>query len=118
MIQPPPNTRTLADLRRRIDRLDRRLVAALAERQRLVEAIAMLKVNPDAVHDPARVSHVLANVLEAAAAARLCPATARAVWEVLVECSAAHQIVWLRQNAIGRGSRKTPDSRPRDWSSP
>ena len=112
MTRPPSELRTLAGLRRGIDRLDRRLVVLLAERQRLVEAIAMVKADPGAVRDPARVSRVLANVLEAATTARLCPATARAVWRVLVECSTAHQVAWLRRNTIGSRAPRTRDPRP------
>lgn len=78
-------------LRTEVDHLDRILVHGLAERQRLVEAVARLKGDPSRVRDPARVEAVLANVLTAAEGAGLSPDIALPVWRVLVERSAAHE---------------------------
>lgn len=86
----------LTALRTELDALDRRVVEALARRQRIVEAIARVKGDPAKVLDPARVEAVLANVLQAASVAGLSTAIAEPVWRVLVERCADHQAAWLR----------------------
>lgn len=90
------NGRKLADLRMELDALDRRVVEALACRQRLVEAIARLKGDPARVRDPDRVEAVLTNVLQAAGVAGLSAAIAEPVWRLLVERCADHEAAWLR----------------------
>lgn len=95
-MSPDPETRlALARLRARLDALDRRLVRRLAERQRLVEAVARLKGDASRVRDPARIEAVLSNVLGAAGAAGLSPAIAEPVWRLLVERCAAHEAAIL-----------------------
>lgn len=83
---------SLAALRARIDEADRRLVRILAERQRLTEAVADLKGDAGAVHDPRRVHEVLAHVREAADAAGLSRAIALPLWRRLIACFTRHQI--------------------------
>lgn len=95
-----PEALELARLRARLDALDRRLVQELAQRQRLVEAVARLKGDPARVRDPARVEAVLANVLGEARRAGLSADIAAPVWRELVERSAAHEAAWLRAEAI------------------
>lgn len=95
--------RNLADLRTELDALDRRVVEALARRQRIVEAIARLKGDPARVRDPDRVEAVLANVLQAAGLAGLSAAIAEPVWRLLVERCADHEAVWLTAHAGDRG---------------
>jgi len=85
----------LKRLRADIDQLDRALVGRLAERQRLVEAVARLKVDPERVRDPVRIEAVLANVLQAAAVGGLSRAIAEPVWRALMECSADHETAML-----------------------
>lgn len=95
-MSPDPETRlALARLRARLDALDRRLVRRLAERQRLVEAVARLKGDASRVRDPARIEAVLSNVLGAAGAAGLSPAIAEPVGRLLVERCAAHEAAIL-----------------------
>lgn len=89
----------LAELRTELDALDRRVVEALARRQRLVEAIAPLKGDPARVRDPARVEAVLANVLHAAGLAGLSAAIAEPVWRLLVDRCADHEAAVLRSRA-------------------
>lgn len=89
----------LVKLRARIDRLDRILVRRLAERQRLVEAVARSKADPERVRDPARIDAVLANVLQAAAAGGLSQAIAEPIWRELMERSAEHEAAILTRIA-------------------
>jgi isochorismate pyruvate lyase len=95
--------REIATLRIELDVLDRHMVETLARRQRLVEAVAALKGDPAKVRDPARIEAVLANVLQAAAAAGLSIAIAEPVWRLLVERCAEHEATWLAAHADARG---------------
>ena len=85
----------LAELRDRIDAVDRRLMEALADRQRLVEALARLKADAAAVHDPGREREVMARVAAAAAEAGLSPAVARPLWRLLIARFTQHQLALL-----------------------
>lgn len=102
----PATQAELGRLRTELDHLDRVLVHGLAERQRLVEAVARLKGDPSRVRDPARIEAVLANVLAAARGAGLSPDIALPVWRVLVEQSAAHEADLLH----GRAAPAAPPS--------
>lgn len=88
--------REMMQLRQQIDQLDRALVRRLAERQRLVEAVARLKADPGRVRDPVRIEAVLANVARAAAADGLSRAIAEPVWRELMDRSADHEAALLR----------------------
>ncbi len=81
----------MADIRREIDRLDRALVALIAERQGYIERAAIVKTNRYAVRDDARIEDVIAKVLVSAKAAGLSPDIAEPVWRMLVERSIAHE---------------------------
>ena len=105
MSREPDADRALGRLRHKLDALDRILVRRLAERQRLVEAVARLKGDARAVRDPARVEAVLANVLRASGAEGLSPAIAEPVWRLLVDRCAAHEAAVLS---------RTPDPGPPD----
>ncbi|MEM1118658.1 MAG: chorismate mutase, partial [Bacteroidota bacterium] len=54
----------LSDLRADLDALDRRLVEALAERQRLVSEVAVVKADDGSlpIHDPSREQALLSRV--------------------------------------------------------
>ncbi len=77
-------SRSLAEVRREIDRIDRELVALLPERGRFVRRAAALKRDPAEVPAPARVEAVIAQVREAAHAAGLDEAVAEATWRAMV----------------------------------
>jgi isochorismate pyruvate lyase len=81
----------MTDLRGEIDRLDRALVALLAERQTYIERAAEIKTKRSRVHDQARIDDVIAKVLAAAKAAGLSPAIAEPVWRTLVDRCIAHE---------------------------
>ena len=64
--KPARLCRNMTDLRAEIDRLDRALVAQLAERQSYIERAAEIKTDRNRVHDQARIDDVVAKVLATA----------------------------------------------------
>jgi isochorismate pyruvate lyase len=85
--------RSMPDLRQQIDRLDRALVALMAERQTYIERAAEIKQSRTAVHDSARIEDVVAKVLVAAKEAGLSAAIAEPVWRTLIDRCIAHEFV-------------------------
>lgn len=79
----------MTDLRVEIDRLDRALVALLAERQRYIERAAKIKAHRDDIRDETRIADVLAKVTATAERAGLKAEIAVAVWRELMERSIA-----------------------------
>ena len=89
---PAAECRTMADVRRGVDGLDRQIVSLLAERFRYMEAAARIKPRRDEVRDEARKAEVLANARRHAQAED-CPADAVAsVYECLIEASIAYEL--------------------------
>jgi len=82
----------MTDIRREIDRVDRALVALLAERQAYIERAAELKSAREAVRDEARIEDVVAKVLAEAEKEGLQPAIAEPVWRLLIERSIAYEL--------------------------
>jgi len=91
--------RTMTDLRCEIDRLDRALVALMAERQTYIERAAEIKQTRAAVHDSARIEDVVIKVLAAAKEAGLSPAIAEPVWRTLIDRCIAHEFVAFDRQA-------------------
>ncbi len=91
MSQVPEHCRDMAELRAEIDRLDRELVAMLAERQRYIERAAEIKQDRNVVRDEARIEDVVAKVLVSARKAGLDPKIAEPVWRTLIERCIAHE---------------------------
>ncbi|MEX0644299.1 MAG: chorismate mutase [Parvularculaceae bacterium] len=92
--------RDMAQVRAEIDRLDRLLVALMAERQAYIEAAARLKEREDEVRLEWRIEDVVAKVLAAAEAAGLSPRIAEPVWRELIDRCIEHEAeIWrsLRQ---------------------
>ncbi len=81
---PPEACASLADVRRQIDRLDRDIVALLAERGRYVLAAARFKRSVEEVHAPARVEEVIANVRRLAEEAGAPPAVVEQGYRALI----------------------------------
>jgi isochorismate pyruvate lyase len=76
----------LAELRRRIDGIDRELVALLAKRQRCVEEVIEIKRTAKLpARIPARIDEVLAHIRKLAVAANAEPDLAVAVWREMIE---------------------------------
>jgi isochorismate pyruvate lyase len=81
----------MAEVRQGVDRVDREIVALLAERFGYMDAAARIKPARDLVRDEGRKAQVLANVRAAAAAAGVPEAVAGALYETLVEASIAYE---------------------------
>lgn len=83
---------SLADLRRTIDRIDRQIVALLAERVRCLDRVVVVKSRenlPAAI--PERVEEVVAHVRAEAVAAGVPPDLAETLWRNLIGWSIAYE---------------------------
>lgn len=74
----------LADVRRRIDAIDRRMVALIAERQACVVQAGSLKADAAAVRAPARVEQVIARVRALAVEQGASPDVVEATYRALI----------------------------------
>ena len=95
----PAQCRTMPELREQIDRLDRALVALVAERQRYIERAVEIKPDRAHVRDEARIADVISKVLTEARRAGLSAAIAEPVWRMLVEQSIAHEFAAFDQRS-------------------
>lgn len=91
---------SLAELRETIDRLDREIVALLAERVRSLERVIAVKRRdnlPAAI--PERVEEVVAHVRSEATATGMPPDLAEALWRHLIDWSIAYEDGHLKGNS-------------------
>ncbi|MCC5996882.1 MAG: chorismate mutase [Oceanicaulis sp.] len=88
----PQTCQDMDQVRDGVDRIDRALVALIAERTRYMEAAARIKPDRDAVRDEARIEDVVEKVRHAAAEAGLPVTLAEPVWRELVERSIAYEL--------------------------
>lgn len=87
-----PGQHGLSDLRGTIDRIDREIVALLAERVRCLDRVIAVKRRdnlPAAI--PERVEQVVAHVRSEAAAAGMPPELAEMLWRRLIDWSIAYE---------------------------
>lgn len=88
----PEDCASMADVRAEIDRVDRALIALLAERMSYVEKVPALKLKegiPAAAPD--RVAAVLAGVRARGEAAGLNPDMLEAMWAPMIDWIIAHE---------------------------
>ena len=88
----PEQCQTMTEVRAGVDETDRALVALLVRRFGYMDAAARIKPDRAAVRDEARKAQVIDNVAREAEAVGLDPDRLRAVWDVLVEQSIAHEL--------------------------
>ena len=74
----------LGEVRVNIDRIDRAIVALLAERGSFVHEAGRFKANPDAVDDPKRVEQIIAKLRAIAAEDHVAPAVVEATYRALI----------------------------------
>jgi len=101
-----PECSTMADVRYEIDRLDRLLVALLAERQTYIEAAGRIKGDRGTVRDPWRIEDVVSKVLQSAEKEGLNPAIAGPVWRTLIDRCICHEFEVWDQERQGGAPRK------------
>jgi len=82
---------TMADVRHEIDRLDRILVALIAERQGFMDAAARIKGHRGLVRDEARIADVIAKVAISAEAHGLSMSIADPVWRTMMDRCIAYE---------------------------
>ena len=80
-------------LRAQIDRVDRALVALIAERTGYISRAAEIKQRRDTVHDAARIEDVVTKVKRTAAELGAPEELVEAVWRELIARSIAHEYV-------------------------
>ena len=89
----PEDCKTMEEVRDGVDRLDREIVALLAERFRYMNSAARIKPDRAAVRDEWRKADVLAKVGAAAARAGAPVREVAALYEALVEASIAYEFM-------------------------
>ena len=82
---------TMAEVRSEIDRIDRALVALLAERLTYIEQAGHIKGERSAVRDEARIEDVVAKVVAAGEKTGLPRTIADPLWRLLIEKSIEHE---------------------------
>lgn len=75
---------SLAEVRANIDRLDREIIAAMAQRGQYVAEAGRFKKDPAAVSAPARVEAIIARVRRMAAAEGLSPEVAEKTYRAMI----------------------------------
>lgn len=85
----------MPSIRREIDRIDRALVALLAERLTYIERAGIVKKDRNTVRDEARIQDVLDKVAASCARENFPFTIAEPVWRALMEGCIAHEFdVW------------------------
>jgi isochorismate pyruvate lyase len=81
-----PEVRNLEEVRANIDRIDRQIVALLAERQYFVKNAARFKKSTDDVKASTRVEAVISKVRNLAIESNLDPGIAETIYRTMIEC--------------------------------
>jgi isochorismate pyruvate lyase len=96
-MQTPAEMTTMPEIRAGIDRLDRALIALLAERAAHIDRAAQIKARTGLpARIDVRVEEVVANVRRAAVAEGLSPDLAEDLWRRLIDWSIAREECHLR----------------------
>lgn len=95
------DVRSLDEIRDNIDRLDRAIIALMAERGRFVQEAARFKTSRSDVKAPKRVEQVIAKVRELAVGAGLEPQVAEAAYRATVGA-----FIEVEHSAFEQGTRR------------
>ncbi len=87
----PDECQSMAEVRDEIDRIDRLLVALIAERQQYIEAAGRIKPRADEVRLQWRIDDVLAKVLASSEREGLSKRIAEPVWRELMDRCIEHE---------------------------
>ena len=88
----PDQCRTMAEVRRGVDEIDRQIVALLGRRFRFMDAAARIKRSRDEVRDEQRKAAVLDHVRTAARDAGISEELVAELYDRLVEASIAYEL--------------------------
>jgi isochorismate pyruvate lyase len=98
--------RTLAEVRENIDRIDRAIVAAMAEREKYVAEAGRFKADPAAVSVPARVEAILGKVKTIAAEDGLAPEVAERTYRAMIAAfEDFERAQWTKRNGEGAAAK-------------
>jgi isochorismate pyruvate lyase len=98
---------TLGEVRANIDRLDRQIIEAMAERGKYVAEAGRFKADPAAVSVPARVDAIIAKVKTMAAQDGLAPEVAERTYRAMIAAfEDFEREEWARRNAGGAAPAK------------
>jgi chorismate mutase len=83
---------SLDTVRAEISRVDTRIIRLIAERQKLAEKIARIKISEGmAIHDQDRTEKVLESVFDQAVESRIDPVSVQKIFEILIAMSEDRQ---------------------------
>ena len=86
----------LEKLREEIDKLDKEILSLIAQRQKCVEKVALVKNNKDLVVDKKRIEEVIRRVKRLAKEKGLSEKIAESLWRKLIELSIDHEYEILK----------------------
>lgn len=98
----PQACESLQAVRDNIDRIDRQLIALIAERGHFVKQAACFKTNTDEVQAPQRVEQVIAKALSRAEEFGADPRVVEAVYRAMISAFIAAELT--EYNALQQGS--------------
>ena len=91
---------TLGQVRENIDRIDKQIIAAMAERAKYVAEAGRFKADPAAVSAPARVDAIIAKVKSLAAEDGLAPEVAERAYRAMIAAFEDYERAeWTKRNA-------------------
>src|SRR5258708_20584320 len=90
-VTPAARCQAIGDVRREIDRIDRTLVALLAERMTYIRRAGQLKTDRGRIRDQARLAAVVAKVRDEARKNGLEPSLIEQLWRELMRLSIAYE---------------------------
>jgi isochorismate pyruvate lyase len=94
---------TLGEVRDNIDRLDRRIIAAMAERGKYVAEAGRFKKDPSAVSAPARVEAIVARVRKMAEEDGLAPDVAEKSYRAMIAAFEDYERAeWVKRHPEGQ----------------
>ena len=83
--------KTMKELRREIDQLDKELISILAKRQKCIENAALIKKERNLIIDKDRIEEVISNIKKLSSSSGLSETISEPLWRKLIELSIEHE---------------------------
>ena len=83
--------KTMKELRREIDQLDKELISILAKRQKCIENAALIKKERNLIVDKVRIEEVISNIKKLSLSSGLSELISEPLWRKLIELSIEHE---------------------------